>query len=74
MRQRANAQSITIAGPLSGPVIPIDLGVISSAPLTGYVNVPILTLDSAYTETATTGYTRVVEKQQNAEHFAGLVR
>jgi hypothetical protein len=43
-----NTRFITIAGPLSGGVIPIDLGVTSVAPLTGYVNMPILKLDSAY--------------------------
>jgi hypothetical protein len=43
-----NAQSITISGPLSGPVTPIDLGITSSVPLTGYVNAPILKLDAAY--------------------------
>jgi hypothetical protein len=45
---RTKAQFITIAGPLSGPVIPIDLGVTSSAPLTDYVNAAILKLDSSY--------------------------
>jgi hypothetical protein len=37
--------SITIAGPLSGPVTPIDLGVTNAAPLTGYIDKPILKLD-----------------------------
>jgi hypothetical protein len=44
----SNARFITISGPLSGGVIPIDLGVTSSASLTGYLNVPILKLDNAY--------------------------
>jgi hypothetical protein len=39
---------ITISGPLSGPVIPIDLGITGSAPLTGYVGQPILKLDGSY--------------------------
>jgi hypothetical protein len=43
-----NTRSITISSPLSGPVTPIDLGITSSAPLTGYINAPILTLDSSY--------------------------
>jgi hypothetical protein len=43
-----NTRSITISGPLSGPVTPIDLGITSSAPLTGYVNKPILKLDTTY--------------------------
>jgi hypothetical protein len=43
-----NSRSVTISGPLSGGVVPIDLGVTSSAPLTGYVDQPILTLDSTY--------------------------
>jgi hypothetical protein len=42
------AQSITISGPLSGPVIPIDLGVTNSAPLTNYINAAILKLDTTY--------------------------
>jgi hypothetical protein len=42
------ARFITIAGPLSGPVTPIDLGVTSSAPLANYVNAPILMLDASY--------------------------
>jgi hypothetical protein len=44
----SNARYISIAGPLSGPVVPIDLGVTSSAPLTGYINAQILRLDSSY--------------------------
>jgi hypothetical protein len=44
----SNAWFITISGPLSGPVIPIDLGVTSSAPLTGYENAAILRLDTSY--------------------------
>jgi hypothetical protein len=43
-----NARSITISGPLSGPVVPIDLGITSSAPLANYVNAPILKLDTTY--------------------------
>jgi hypothetical protein len=43
-----NAQSITISGPLNGPVTPIDLGVTGSAPLTAYVYRPILKRDSSY--------------------------
>jgi hypothetical protein len=43
-----NTRSLTISGPLGGAVIPIDLGVTGSAPLAGYVNAPILKLDSAY--------------------------
>jgi hypothetical protein len=43
-----NARFITISGPLSGPVTPIDLGVTSSAPLAGYVTAAILRLDSTY--------------------------
>jgi hypothetical protein len=43
-----NAQFITISGPLSGPVTPIDLGVRASAPLANYVNQPILKLDASY--------------------------
>jgi hypothetical protein len=39
---------ITIAGALSGPVIPIDLGIGSSAPLTGWAGKQILRLDSSY--------------------------
>jgi hypothetical protein len=39
---------ITINGPLSGPVTPIDLGVTSSAPLANYRYAPILKLDSSY--------------------------
>jgi hypothetical protein len=40
-----NNSSITISGPLSGPVTPIDLGIGS---LTGWVTKPILALDSSY--------------------------
>jgi hypothetical protein len=44
-----NTQSITISGPLSGPVTLIDLGITSySSPLTSYIYVPILKLDNAY--------------------------
>jgi hypothetical protein len=42
------ARFITISGPLSGPVTPIDVGITSSTPLTGWVNKPILKLDSSY--------------------------
>jgi hypothetical protein len=44
-----NTRYITIAGPLSGPVIPIDLGVTSGAPITSWEGKPILMLDTAYT-------------------------
>jgi hypothetical protein len=44
----SNTSSITIAGPLSGGVTPIDLGVTSSLPLTNYIGAPILKLDSSY--------------------------
>jgi hypothetical protein len=43
-----NARFITISGPLSSPVIPIDLGVTSSASLADYVGKAILMLDSSY--------------------------
>jgi hypothetical protein len=46
---RSDTQFITINGPLSSsPVTSIDLGITSSAPLTSYVDAPILKLDSAY--------------------------
>jgi hypothetical protein len=41
-------QSVTISGPLNGPVTPIDLGITGSVPLTRYLAVPILKLDSSY--------------------------
>jgi hypothetical protein len=44
-----NFRYITISGPLSGGLIPIDLGITSSTPLVNYVNVQILRLDSSYT-------------------------
>jgi hypothetical protein len=46
---RNNTRYITISGPLSGgAIIPIDLGVTSSAPIANWVNQPILLLDSTY--------------------------
>jgi hypothetical protein len=44
-----NTRYITIAGPLSGPVIPIDLGVTSDAPILNWEGTQILRLDSSYT-------------------------
>jgi hypothetical protein len=44
-----NTRYITMAGPLSGPVIPIDLGVTSGAPILNWEGKQILQLDSSYT-------------------------
>jgi hypothetical protein len=43
-----NNPSVTIRRPLSGEIIPIDLGITSSVPLTSYVNKPILERDVSY--------------------------
>jgi hypothetical protein len=44
-----NSRSVTISGPWSGRIIPIDLGLhYSHVPLTIYVNKPILKLDASY--------------------------
>jgi hypothetical protein len=40
--------NITISGPLSGEIVPIDLGSTNSAPLTSWKGRPVLTLDSSY--------------------------
>jgi hypothetical protein len=45
---KGNTWFITISGLLSGPVTPIDLGITGSAPLTGYIDAPILKLDTSY--------------------------
>jgi hypothetical protein len=39
---------VTISGPLSGPVIPIDLGISSAASLTNWVGRPVLALHGSY--------------------------
>jgi hypothetical protein len=43
-----NSQAITISGALAGGPVPIDLGITSSAPLTGWVSKPVLQLDGSY--------------------------
>jgi uncharacterized repeat protein (TIGR02543 family) len=43
-----NTRFITISGPLSGGLTPIDLGVTASAPLANWENLPILKLDTSY--------------------------
>jgi hypothetical protein len=45
---RYNTIYVTIAGPVSGEPVPIDLGISSSNPLTNWLDKPILALDSAY--------------------------
>jgi hypothetical protein len=73
-----NTRYITIAGPLSGPVIPIDLGVTTTIPLTGYVNVAILKLDSSYSGNLaslkaqfTLGNTKMMESPYTEEAITG---
>jgi hypothetical protein len=41
-------QSVTIAGPLSAGITFIDLGLTRGAPLTDYINAPVLSLDISY--------------------------
>ena len=45
-----NTRHITIAGPLSGGPVAIDLGITSSAPITSWINQQILRLDDSYSE------------------------
>jgi hypothetical protein len=44
----SNIYFITISGPLTGGPALIDLGITSSAPLTGWLNKPIIKLDPSY--------------------------
>jgi hypothetical protein len=43
-----NTRYITISGPLSGGVVPIDLGITAGAPLVSWSKKPVLALDSSY--------------------------
>jgi hypothetical protein len=45
---RDNTRFITISGPVSGGIVPIDLGITGSVPLTGWENMQILKLDTSY--------------------------
>jgi hypothetical protein len=43
-----NTKFIAIGGPLSGGTVPIDLGITGSAPLSNWLNQPVLKLDDSY--------------------------